>query len=143
MDIFNTYKKFASLRKTTGQKLIDAFNLGALGKRSIVIQKVMSSAKNIYIITYDSYYPNRIMTYNDLKRIKGTNIHRLKLNLDIVTPKVPRFSMPIYLYNYNKKFSTDSYIITRDLMGRERLRKDSLFESYKIEGNKLKLVESK
>lgn len=131
------------LFKTTGQKVIDAFKLNKMGKRSIVIQKVINSSKNIYILTYDSRYPYRIITYNDLLKIKGSGIFRLKLNLDKYTPKKLKLSMPLYLHDYNRKFPSDSYIVIRDLMGRERLRDESLFEEkyYKInENNKIEEI---
>lgn len=139
LEIYNTYK---NLTKTSGQKLIDSFDLTELGIMSVVIQKVINSAKNIYIITYDSRYPNRIMTFNDLKRIKGNNLYKLKLNLDIIRNVKLKLSMPMYLSKFNKRISTDSYVITRDLMGRERMRDGSLFlEAYTFDENrKLKRV---
>ena len=140
MNTVDIYNKYKSLNRTTGQKLIDAFDLTQFGKMSIVIQKVISSSKNIFIITYDSRYPKRIITFNDLKKIKGNNIHKLKLYMDLIIPKKIRLSMPLYLNKFNSKLPTDSYIITRDLMGRERLRNNELFENYTvvdIEENKI------
>jgi len=126
LDIFD-------ITKTTGQKLIDTFDLSELGRMSITIQKVFNSSKNIYIITYDSHYPKRIITLNDLRKINGNNLYKLKINSDLFTSNKMKLSMPVYLFRFNQRLSTNSYVITRDLMGRERYRNSNLFyECYRM-----------
>jgi len=110
---------------TAGKILIRDLGLEKFGK-NIFIQKVIGSALPIYIITYNSKYPNVALSASKVKKLKFTWIGKIKRKAIHTYVKPVKLTPPLYLDSAMVTMTSGSLVIFRDLAG-EYLRNYKMF----------------
>ena len=101
-------------------------DLGLERFKHIFLQKVIGIALPIYVITYNSKYPNVTLSASRVKKLKFTWIGRAK-EKGIHTYVAPaKLTPPLYLESAMVNMVTGSLVIFRDLSG-EYLRNPRMF----------------
>lgn len=108
--------------------------LGLDNFENCMIQKIINFPIPFFIITIDSKYPNKYMTYSRLKSIDSTKLIKLKYrpdtllqNMDFSEVKL-KLTPPLNIDEFNASIITGSILMIRDLAG-EYYRRDNMFES--------------
>jgi hypothetical protein len=124
-----------------GKDLIKQLGLSKFS--NISIQKIIGISIPIYIITFDSRYNRRFLTYSRLNNIKSTSIKKIKsFSNDILQLKNVKLSPPANLYNIDLDISPSTILLLRDIAG-EYFRTKKIFENkkeYKLENLNCKII---
>lgn len=91
------------------------------------IQRVINSPINIFIITVDSKYPERFITYSRLKNSKVNDMVKVKANWKEKGFDDLRLTPPILLEEFKDIIPANSLLIRRDLCG-EYYMNDELYD---------------
>lgn len=102
--------------KTAGQTLIDDLGLTKF-HNNIFVQKVMGIAQNIFIVTYNSRYPNVALSATRVKKLKFTWLGRSKRKGVHTYIKPAKLTPPLYLKSAMINMTTGSLVIMRDIAG--------------------------
>lgn len=96
-------------------------------KNNVWIQKVLNIPISIFIITFNSRYPNVDWGTSRVRKIKSTQIKKIKqLGLNTIEDRL-RMTPPLKLSSTHIRPRTGSLLILRDIAG-EYLRNPKAFE---------------
>ncbi len=123
---------------TGGQQLQADIGLSKF-KRNVFIQKVIGYALPIYIVTYNSRYPNVNLGATRVRKLKSTWIGKVKRKAIHINLSQIKLTPPIPLASSMIQPVSGSIIIMRDVAG-EYLRNPKVFECVEV-NNKTKLKE--
>lgn len=113
----NDYRPGLQLKKDLGLELF----------QNVVIQKAINFPIPLYVVTYNSRYPERAIFYSKVKAIKTSLITKLKQYGVANKFKELRLTPPIDLNYFNSRLRTNSMIFCRDMCG-EQFRDDKMFQ---------------
>jgi len=122
-DLYNSSLAFNN-KTTSGEKLIKAFGLENF--RSAYVQKVIDSSIDIFIITVDSRYYYKKLTYGDVKNSITNIFSKLKVFSDIAEIRDVKVTPPIELQDFTGKIHSNAIVIRQDISG-ERFVDDKIF----------------
>lgn len=84
----------------------------------VYIQKVLGISPNIYIISYDTRYPQRYIPRVKLMNLKSTKFARLKVNnKEEFQFSEIKLTPPFDLDQISPQINTNSFFVLRDLAG--------------------------
>jgi hypothetical protein len=113
-----------SLFTTAGQQL--KIDLGLKKFRHVMIQKVMSISQPVYVVTYNSRYPNVQLPAARVKKLKFTWVAKTKRSGLHTRIKPVKLTPPLRIETAMVRMSSNSIVIFRDMAG-EFLRNRKMF----------------
>ncbi len=128
----------AKLHKKRSGELLKR-DLGLNQIDHVYIQKILGIALSIYVVSYNSRYPNLNIPRSKLKSIRTMTIDKVRSipSEFLFTPY--KLSPPIELDVFIARIPSNSIIITQDICG-DRFQNKSLFEStIKINDEEIKV----
>jgi hypothetical protein len=110
--------------KTAGQILQS--DLGLERFQRVFIQKVLGIAVPIYVITYNSKYPNVVLSAARVKKLKFAWVGKAKRKGVHTYVKPIKLTPPLYLDSAMIRMTSGSIVFLRDLAG-DYLRNPRMF----------------
>lgn len=89
------------------------------------IQKSLGLAKNIYLVTFDSRYPEKSIPLRLFKNSLSSQVYKSTTNLLEPISNL-KFTYPVLIENYINDIIENSYIVVRDLGGEMFLKNRNL-----------------
>lgn len=108
-----------------GQQL--KIDLGLANFQNVVIQKAINFPIPLYVVTYNSRYPERAIFYSKVKAIKTSFLAKLRQYGNQSKFKMLKLTPPVDLNYFNKTLRSNFYIYCRDLCG-ENFRDKKMFQ---------------
>lgn len=102
-------------------------DLGLNKFKHVYIQRIIGISIPIYIISFNSRYPELYISISKLKNVKTTTISRLKKASNGFDFPLFKMTPPEELNNFNDNVSGNAIIITQDLCG-EKFQDKNMFE---------------
>jgi len=125
---------------SAGRQLQADLGLSRFG-RNVTIQKVIGIGLPIYLITFNSKYPNVNLSAVRVKNIKSTWFGKVKRKAVHTHLKPMKLTPPLQLSTAMMRPVSGSLLLLRDIAG-EILRNPKVFECVEV-NNKLAFKESK
>ena len=113
-----------SILMSAGRQL--QVDLGLAKFKKVFIQKVLGQSLPIYVITFNSRYPNVTLSATRVKKLKFTWIAKAKRSGLHTRIKPVKLTPPLYLESAMIRMTSNSIIVFRDLAG-EYLRQPRMF----------------
>jgi len=108
-----------------GQQL--KIDLGLANFQNVVIQKAINFPIPLYVVTYNSRYPERAIFYSKVKSIKTSFLAKLRQYGNQSKFKTIKLTPPVDLNYFNKTLRTNVIIYARDMCG-EQFRDKNMFQ---------------
>ena len=108
-----------------GQQL--KIDLGLANFQNVVIQKAINFPIPLYVVTYNSRYPERAIFYSKVKSIKTSFLAKLRQYGNQSKFKTIKLTPPVDLNYFNKTLRTNCYVYCRDMCG-EQFRDKNMFQ---------------
>lgn len=101
--------------ETAGQKLQKDLGLGNF--RYVTIQKVLSIPMSVYVLTFDSRYPNKYIPYARVKKARFTWISKIARKGMGYDNNEVKLTPPLQIKSSSIRPTTGSLFVFRDLAG--------------------------
>ena len=121
MEIIPLAKELISKNTPSGTRLKDV--LGLTGFKYVWVRKILNMPMPIYVVIYNSRYPDIFIPLSKIKKLKAFSIERLRRKGGEEYMKDFVYTQPVKIEQYNKKISARSIFIKYDFAG-EYFHKD-------------------
>lgn len=125
--------------KTKGAILKDKLGLGKF--KFVLMQRMLGVSQPIFVISFDSRFPNVLLSMSKIKKLKFTWMGKIRASFDYenVTKNKAKFTPPLRIEVSDVLPKGNAIILLQDLAG-EHYRRPQMFECVQ-KGNKLSFKE--
>ena len=121
MEIIPLAKELISKNTPSGTRLKDV--LGLTRFKYVWVRKILNMPMPIYVVIYNSRYPDIFIPISKVKKLKAFSIERFNRRGGKGYMKAFIYTQPVKIEQYNKKISSKSIFLKYDFAG-EYFHKD-------------------